>query len=81
MKDADLLEAVLARSDLEQRCRSAFEGMREMIRRYGSLTLKQRQWVQSVAHALGLPVAKVDPPPKRETRSAWDPEPVKRRRR
>lgn len=76
--DTVLLAAVLERGGrLDQRTREAFERMRRELPRFGALTLRQRQWVQSEARRLGLDVRPCDRPGKREE-SVWDPAPRKR---
>jgi hypothetical protein len=80
VSDAALLTAVLAIGGrLDQRTREAFERMRRELPRFGALTLRQRQWVQSEAHRLGLDAKPCDRPTK-EAASAWDPSSRKRRR-
>jgi hypothetical protein len=79
--DKDLLASVLARaSELDARTREAFEKMQRELPRWGALTLRQRQWVQSEVHRLGLDVAPCDRPGPAAP-SAWDPAPRKATRR
>ena len=77
--DRGLLAAVLERGGrLDQRTREAFERMAKELPRWGALTHRQRQWLQSEAHRIGLDVKPCDRPERPPT-SAWDPEPRRRR--
>lgn len=75
--DKGLLAAVLERGGrLDQRTREVFERMQRELPRFGALTHRQRQWLQSEAHRIGLDVKPCDRPD-RQTSSAWDPAPRK----
>ncbi len=77
MNDDDLLRALLSSAALTDGERSAFDRMRKALKRGGggALTQRQREWAQSRAAELNLPVWDPGFVRKREVRSAWDPDP------
>lgn len=72
--DRQLLDALLAHSDLPERLRGPFGEMAKRLgRAIGSLTQNQREWAQSEATKLGIDCAPVPEYRKQRRASPWDP--------